>query len=65
MITINKNSDRSTINSLELFGLSSDEKPIDKFNGTDITNGSSYLEMDTGMKYLYDAENKEWIYGGN
>lgn len=44
----------------EFRGLSTDEKPI-TINETDsIANGSSYIEIDTGDVYLYDAENQEW-----
>lgn len=40
---------------LEIRGLSSDTKPTD-----DIPNGSSFLEMDTGEVYFWDAENSQW-----
>ena len=35
-------------------GLSSDTKP------SGVGNGSTFLEIDTGAKYMYDAENDEW-----
>lgn len=38
----------------EYRGLSSDTKP------SGIANGSIFLEIDTGAKYMYDAENEEW-----
>lgn len=41
-------------------GLSSDDLPVGTFEGMAIPNGSSYFETDTGIKYLYDEENKEW-----
>lgn len=44
----------------EIVGLSTDTKPIDKIEGIYIQNGSSFLEMDTDTKYLFDAENKQW-----
>lgn len=44
---------------LELRGLSSDEKPVEIENGT-IENGSTFIEIDTGDVYIFDAENKEW-----
>lgn len=40
---------------VEYRGLSTDTKP------TDATNGSSFLEIDSGKKYAYDAENESWI----
>ena len=45
---------------LDIVGLSTDEKPIDKFENTPIINGSVFLEMDTGEIYLYDEENSKW-----
>ena len=50
----------STAEPMELYGLSGDSKPTDKFKGAKIENGSSFLEMDTSKVYLYDAENDEW-----
>lgn len=44
---------------LELRGLSTDEKPTSIENGT-IENGSTFIEIDTGDVYIFDAENKEW-----
>ena len=43
-------------NNYFLIGLSSDEKPIDG-----ITNGTAYLEMDTGKVYILDAEYVRWL----
>lgn len=45
----------------EFFGLSKDEKPIDKINGVKITNGSMFIEMDTKKVYLFDEENQIWL----
>lgn len=37
-------------------GLSTDTKP------TDIgQNGATFLEMDTGKVFVFDAENSEWL----
>ena len=36
--------------------LSTDEKPTEN-----IKNGSSLIEMDTGKKFLFDADNVRWI----
>ena len=47
-----------------LRGLSTDEKPIGviTFSTGQITlaNGSEYECVDTGERYLYDAENEQW-----
>lgn len=40
----------------DLRGLSTDEKPINKYVG----NGSTFIEMDTGKVFMYDAEHKLW-----
>lgn len=42
------------INTIHGSCLSSDTKP------TDVDNGSTLLEMDTGKVYAYDAENEIW-----
>ena len=39
----------------ELYGLSTDEKPID------VGNASAFYEMDTKKVFLFDEENKTWI----
>lgn len=42
-------------------GLSSDVKPITKFDGSDVENGASFLELDTGAVYFFDKSTKTWI----
>ena len=39
---------------LDLRGTSSAEKP------TDVPNGTTFLEMDTGNVYIWDEENEQW-----
>lgn len=41
-------------NVTSLVGLSTDTKP------TGVSNGSTFLEMDTSNVYIFDAENEEW-----
>lgn len=60
MITLNRYGDRCNRVYLELYGLSTDEKPIEKFGTTYIGNASTYLEMDTGKIFIYDEENHRW-----
>lgn len=60
MITLNKYADRPNKSWLELYGLSTDEKPIEKFESTFIGNASTYYEMDTKNCYMYDEENHVW-----
>lgn len=45
--------------SVELRGLSTDEKPIN-IGSTIVDNGSAFIEIDTGKVFLYDLENEEW-----
>lgn len=44
---------------VEFRGLSDDDKPT-TLNGGTIQNGSTYTEIDTGDKYMYDLENTTW-----
>ena len=44
---------------VEINGLSTDEKPLENIGNILIKNGSTFLEIDTGKKYKFDAENKK------
>lgn len=57
MVTLTKNTQE---NLFSFKGLSTDTKPTDKFQGLEIPNGSSFLEIDTQNMVFYDAENKTW-----
>ena len=62
MITIYKNKNLKTTrfgerSSIEFRGLSTDTKP----SGGNIENGTLFLEIDTGSRYLYDLENSRWL----
>ena len=39
----------------EYYGLSTDTKP------SEVPNGSTFLEMNTGNVYIYDAANGAWL----
>lgn len=43
--------------SAELVGLSTDTKPT----GVSVGNGWSFIEMDTGKVFFYNAEDEEWL----
>lgn len=43
--------------SAELVGLSTDTKPT----GMTVGNGWSFIEMDTGKVFFYNAEDEEWL----
>ena len=51
----------SVVRPLELIGLSTDTKPTGYFEGYPVINGSSFLEMDTGILYWYDEASEDWI----
>lgn len=57
MVTMTKNTQENT---LSFKGLSTDTKPVETFQGLEIPNGSSFLEIDTQSMVFYDAENKTW-----
>lgn len=46
---------------LKLVGLSSDEKPIKKFDSQLLMNGSRFLEMDTNNEFIYDEAAQKWL----
>lgn len=60
MVTLNKYADRCNRIWLELYGLSTDEKPIERFEGSYIGNASTFYEMDSSMMFIYDEENHVW-----
>lgn len=45
--------------SVELRGLSTDEKPTE-MNGKKIDNGSAFIEIDTGNVYFFDITTETW-----
>jgi len=63
MITIYEKNNASLLNGsekeLELRGLSTDTKPT-TIGGKTISNGTSFIEIDTGKLYIFDKENEEW-----
>ena len=61
MITCNKYSDRPNRSYMELYGLSTDEKPIEKFENTFIGNASTFYCMDSKEAFIYDEENHKWL----
>ena len=60
MVTCSKYSDRPNRTWMDLYGLSTDEKPIGKFENTYIGNSSTYYEMDTKKAWIFDEENQKW-----
>lgn len=58
MITLTKD---DTSYELSFKGLSTDEKPTGKYDDIEITNGSSFFEMDTQSVYFYDYATQSWL----
>lgn len=44
----------------DLRGLSTDTKPTNLTGYGDVPNGSTFLEIDTGDIYAYDADGESW-----
>ena len=63
MITIKEQIQRNVNEgcSFELYGLSTDEKPLITYNHSNIANASVFYEMDTKTVYMYNAEDHEWL----
>ena len=64
MVSIYQNNNMSTneegeVKALEFRGLSTDTKPTE-IDNKNITNGSVFIEIDTGKLFFYDSENEEW-----
>ena len=56
MVTCNKYADRPNRSWMELYGLSTDEKPIEKMGTICIGNASTFYCMDTKEAFIYDEE---------
>ena len=61
MITCNKYADSPNRSWMELYGLSTDKKPIKKMGTVFIGNASTYYEMDSKKLFIYDEENHQWF----
>ena len=57
MITLYRPAYGNSTRASKFTGRSIDTKP------TDVENGASYKEIDTGRIYRYDKENNRWIEG--
>ena len=61
MITCNKYADSPNRSWMELYGLSTDEKPIKQMGTAFIGNASTYYEMDSKKLFISDEENNQWF----
>lgn len=60
MITLYQVNDIEKILKLHFDGMSTDDKPTETFDGFTITNGSEFIELDTGNLFKFDADSKSW-----
>ena len=55
MITKYIASNERNVAQYDMYGLSTDTKPMD------VGNASTFYEMDTRTLFMYDAQNKVWL----
>ena len=60
MVTANRNDGNNRRANFTFYGKSTDTKPTGKFHGTEIENGSAFLEIDTQNVAFYDESAKAW-----
>jgi hypothetical protein len=61
MVTVEKRGGVNGEESATFYGLSEDTKPTLANSGTEIPNGSAFLEIDTRQVYFYNPDNDEWL----
>lgn len=60
MVTATRAEGNNEIATFSFKGLSTDTRPVGKWEETEIKNGSSYLTIDTHQIEFYDAESQTW-----
>lgn len=60
ILTLSKYGDKYNKNIMEFVGKRYDLKPIIKYNGVKIPNGSKFFEMDTNKTFVYDEDKVSW-----
>ena len=64
MNTLRKMGAKYNVTFCTFAGLSTDTKPVGTVlvdnRSVTLANGSEFIEMDTGKKYLYDIKNRTW-----
>jgi hypothetical protein len=60
-VTLNRYGSKDNRLPAELWGLSTDEKPLENWEDIILDNGSVFLEIDTGEVFFFDKENKRWV----
>lgn len=46
---------------MTLYGLSTEDKPVGKFDHVEIANGSAFFEIDTQDVKFYNAAAEAWV----
>lgn len=60
-VTLNRYGSKDNRLPADLWGNSTDEKPLEEWEGIAIENGSTFVEIDTGEVFFFDKENKRWV----
>ena len=55
MISVKTNINLEGMKTVEMYGLSTDEKPLT------VPNASVFYEMDTKKIFMFDEQNKKWL----
>lgn len=61
MVSLLKYGDKCNKSRMEFICKSTDEKPVGKFNGITIPNGSVIKEIDTGKTFMYDEGTESYM----
>lgn len=61
MVSFVKRGNNYNIPTMEIYGLSTDEKPLFDSQGMAVPNGSIFYEIDKGQVYMFSAETQTWI----
>lgn len=61
MISFVKRGDAYNVQIMEIYGLSTDEKPMYDESGMAVPNASIFYEIDKGQVYMFSSQTKTWI----
>ena len=61
MITAEKSYGTNNTAAFAFYGLSTDKKPTDTYEGVKIRNASTFFEMDTKAVKFYDDASDTWV----
>lgn len=61
MTSFVKRGDNYNIPIMEIYGLSTEDKPLYDENGMAVPNASIFYEIDKGQVYMFSSQTKTWI----